>query len=388
MPPLHPVLAALPEYPIVRVERAKAELRARGREVFDFGTGDPLEPTPEFVQEALRVGLPPVCRYPKPRGSEALREAAAGYVERRFGVSLDPEREVLSSRGSKEAIFHLPFAFLDPPGGRDHVVFPTPGYTVYASGTRFAGGVAHGVALRPENDFLLEPEDLPAEVRERLAILWINYPHNPSGRLAPADYLQRLATFAAEEDVLVVSDECYVDVYAQERPRSLLEFGRKNVLALYSASKRSGMTGYRAGAIVGDPELIASYARLRPNLGVANPVFVEAAAAAAFNNDAHADTRRGVFSAKRAAFTRFFDEVGIERVGGDATFFLWLRAPGGCELAYTEALLEAGGIVTIPGSYFGAGGEGFFRVALVPDLAECERAIELWRGLLPSLPGA
>lgn len=383
MPHVHPVLRDLPDYPIVRVERAKQRLVAAGREVFDFGTGDPLEPTPPFIREALRAGLPDVCRYPTPRGTPALRQAAAGYLQRRFGVTLDPEREVISARGSKEAIFHLPFAFLDPPAGKDVVVYPAPGYTVYASGTRFAGGRDHAVALVPDNRFLLEPEDLPADVLERLAILWINYPHNPSGALAPDDYFARLARFAAERDVVVCSDECYVDVWTTTRPRSLLEFGRKNVLAFHSCSKRSGMTGYRTGFIAGDAALVETYSRLRPNVGVATPIFVEHAAAAAWNDDAHVEERRALFARKRALFDAFFAEAGLEACGGDATFFLWFRVPGGEPAeVYSERLLEEAGIVTIPGPYFGPGGEGFCRIALVPPLEECARALERWRALL------
>lgn len=381
MPTINPVLTALPEYPIVRVEAAKERLRQAGREVFDFGTGDPIEPTPALVRRALVEAVPEVCRYPSYKGLPALRRAAAGYLSRRFGVTVDPERQVLGTLGSKEAIFNLPFAFLDARGPRDTVVFPTPGYPVFEAGTLFAGGKAHGVALRPENDFLLAPWDLPRAVRERLAILWINYPHNPTGALAPADYLERIARFAAEEDVLVCSDECYVDIYAREAPRSLLEFGVRNIMAFFSCSKRSGMTGYRSGFVAGDAPLIEAFGKLRPNVGTASQVFVDQAGAAAWSDDAHAVERREVFNRKRALFERFFAEAGLERAGGDGTFFMWFRAPGGDAEGYAARLLEQGGIVVIPGPYFGPGGEGFCRLALVPDVATCARAIEVWRGL-------
>lgn len=380
MPSVHPVLRSLPEYPIVRVERAKRERLDQGLEVFDFGTGDPLDPTPALIQDALKAGLDEVCRYPNPRGTIELRTAAAGYLQRRYGVSLDPATQLASSRGSKEAIFHLPFAFLDVPSGRDTVVFPTPGYTVYASGTRFCGGVAHGVALTPENDFLLEPWRLPAEVQERLAILWVNYPHNPSGARAPRSYLQELSSYARERGVVLCSDECYVDVYEGEAPASLLEFGSENLITLFSCSKRSGMTGYRSGFLAGDASLIETYSQLRPNLGVATPLFVERAATAAWNDDAHVVERNAVFAQKRALFREFFDGLEIPFWGRDATFFLWFRVPGGeAGEDYCRRLLDETGIVTIPGTYFGEGGEGLARVALVPPLAECERAIVSWR---------
>lgn len=381
MPTVNPILTALPDYPIVRIEAAKERVRLSGRDVFDFGTGDPIEPTPAFIRSALVEAVPAVCRYPSYKGLPAMRQAAAGYLRRRFGVTVDAEKQVLGTLGSKESIFNLPFAFLDARGARDTVVFPTPGYPVFEAGTLFAGGKAHGVPLRPENRFLLEPWDLPRAVRERLAILWINYPHNPTGALAPADYLERIARFAVDEDVLVCSDECYVDIYAQDAPRSLLEFGTKNVLAFFSCSKRSGMTGYRSGFVAGDPALIETFGRLRPNVGTASQVFVDQAGAAAWADDAHAIERRALFNEKRALFDRFFAEAGLERAGGDGTFFLWFRAPGGDAEGYATRLLEQGGIVIIPGNYFGPGGEGFCRLALVPDLATCRRAIEVWRGL-------
>lgn len=377
MPTINPVLSALPEYPIERLNAAERALRAAGKRVFDFGTGDPLEPTPAFIRQALERGVPASCRYPPVRGTPAFRAAAVDYMRRRFGVALDPETQVLPTLGSKEAIFLLPFAFLDPRSGRDVVAFPLPGYPVYEAGTRFAGGAPHGVPLTPGNRFLIEPWTLPGEVRRRLAILWLNYPHNPSGALAPAEYLARVARFAAEEDVLVCSDECYADIYVDELPRSLLEHRTKNVLAFHSCSKRSGMTGYRSGFVAGDAALVKTFQKLRPNVGTAPQAFVEQAAIAAWKDDAHAAERRAVFSAKRRVFEAFFPSRGLELCGGTGGFFLWFRAPGQDDVGYAERLLAAG-IIVMPGSWLGPGGEGFCRLALVPDLETCRAATEVW----------
>lgn len=378
MPALNPVLAQLPEYPIVRIEAAKERLRAAGREVFDFGTGDPIEPTPEFVRRALLEAVPAVCRYPTYRGLPALRQAAAGYLARRFDVTLDPDAHVLGTLGSKEAVFSTALAFVDRAGPRRVVAYPTPGYAVYEAGARFAGAEALGVPLRAGQGHLLEPWALPPEVRARLALVWTNYPHNPTGAVAPADYLARLARFAREEDVVVCADECYVDVHAGPPPGSLLAHGTTNVLAFHSCSKRSGMTGYRSGFVAGDPALIATLAKLRPNLGTAAQAFVEAAGAAAWRDDAHAAARNAVFARKRALFDAFFARAGLEQAGGPGTFFLWFRAPDGDDEAYARALLERVGVVVVPGSYFGPGGEGFCRLALVPDEATCAAAITAW----------
>ena len=378
---LNPILEKLEEYPIVRIEAEKSKLKAAGKTVFDFGTGDPIEPTPGFIRQALKDAVPEVSQYPTVKGVADVRKAAAGYMKRRFGVELDPETELLPTQGSKEAIFLLPFAFIDPTRPVKRVaVCPAPGYTVYERGTKFAGGEAHEVALTRDNRFLIDPDDLPRNIATRTDILWINYPHNPTGALAPDEYFEKIVKYAVERDVLVCSDECYVDIWSGARPRSILEFGRENVLAFHSCSKRSGMTGYRSGFVAGDAKAIAAFAKLRPNVGVATPIWTQRAAAAAWADDAHAEERRGVFNAKRKVVEAFLKEVGLELEGGDATFFLWVRVPqgAGTDEEYSQKLLEHG-IVTIPGSWFGKGGDGFIRLALVPDLETCGKAIEVWR---------
>lgn len=375
---LNPVLDALEEYPIVRIENEKAKLKAAGKTVFDFGTGDPIEPTPPFIREAIAKAIPEVSQYPTVKGSLELRKACAGYMKRRFNVDLDPETEILPTGGSKEAIFLLPFAFLDARSTRNVVVSPVPGYTVFERGTRFAGGEPYEVALTRENGFVIEPSELPKPIAARTAIYWTNYPHNPSGALAPDDHCERLVKWAVEKDILLCSDECYVDIYDSKKPRSMLEFGRENVLAFHSCSKRSGMTGYRSGFVAGDKRAIAAFSKLRPNVGVASPVWTQKAAAAAWSDDAHAEERRKVFNQKRAVVAPFLKEIGLHLEGGDATFFLWARVPGGRDEEYAKKLLEYG-IVTIPGSYFGKGGAGFIRLALVPDLETCKKAVDVWR---------
>jgi len=380
---VNPVLEKLEEYPIVRIEAEKSKLKAEGKVVFDFGTGDPIEPTPAFIKEALRGAVPEISQYPTAKGIADLRKAAAGYMKRRFGVELDPETEILPTAGSKEAIFLTPFAFFENRTQRNIAVCPAPGYTVYDRGTRFAGGEVHEVVLEAQNRFLIEPDDLPRGVARRTAVFWCNYPHNPTGALAPDDHFERLAKYAREQDVIVCSDECYVDVWSSVRPRSLLEFGKENVLAFHSCSKRSGMTGYRSGFVAGDARAIAALAKLRPNVGVASPIWTQKAAALAWADDAHAEERRKVFQAKRAVLEAFLKDAGFRTEGGDATFFLWVRVPEGkgTDEDYARELLGHG-IVTIPGSYFGKGGLDFIRLALVPDVETCKRAVEVWRKAL------
>jgi succinyldiaminopimelate transaminase len=297
---------------------------------------------------------------------------------RRHGVELDAETEVLPATGSKEAIFHSPLAFLHHSHERRGVAFGTPGYPVYERGTLFAGGEPAPVRLRAEDDFLLRVEQIDPE---RVRALWINYPHNPTGATAPYEYLERVAAFCREHDILLFSDECYNDLYSGEPPPSILEVTRERTLAFCSLSKRSGMTGYRAAMMAGDPELVSALKRLRPSIGVATQSFVQDAAIAAWNDDAHVKERRRIFGEKRELFKGFFKRVGLDYLPTDASLYLWVAVPGAGDEAYASRLLEEG-IVVAPGSSFGSGGEGYVRVALVPGIRECRGAIERWEALI------
>ena len=232
------------------------------------------------------------------------------------------------------------------------------------------------------DDFLLQVEELdPQKVRA----LWINYPHNPTGATASYQYLEKVAAFCWEHDILLFSDECYNDLYSGEPPPSILEVTKERTLAFLSLSKRSGMTGYRTAMMAGDAQLIAALMRLRPSIGVATPTFVQDAAIAAWNDDDHVEERRRIFGEKRDLFKDFFERVGLDYLPTDASFYLWVTVPD--DEAYALRLLEEG-IVVAPGSSFGAGGEGYVRVALVPGLGDCRRAIELWEALLRRGPSA
>lgn len=360
---------------MVALEERKAKLRAEGRRLFDFGLGDPREPTPPFVRAALRDAVPESSQYPSAMGTPALRRACADWVGRRFGVAVDPDRQIVPATGAKETIFHLPLAFGG--GARRKIVMPDPGYPTYEVGARFAGLEPVKVALTAENHFLLEPEEVGAAVLRETLVYWVNYPHNPTGAAAPRDYLARVGRAAKDHGFVVVSDECYCDTYFGEPPISMLEVQVENALAVFSCSKRSGMTGYRTGFVAGDPDLVAILKRFRSHPGVASPDFVSAAAVAAWSDDAHAAERREQIRAKRDLFLEFFHRRGIRCEGSDATLYLWVRVPAGATSeSYALSLLEEG-IVVAPGTAFGAG-EGYVRVALVPDVAECQEALRAW----------
>jgi succinyldiaminopimelate transaminase len=367
---LSPVLTGLRTYPFVRLVEAKRRLAEAGVEVFDFGVGEPREETPAFIREALMRALDPISTYPLADGLPELRRAVAAWVERRFGVRLDPELDVVPTFGSKEAVFHLAQVVAG-----DLVVVPQPAYPVYERGAAFAGRELVELPLRAEDGFLPDLDAVPAAVWERTGILWLNYPNNPTAATAPFSLFEHAAELARTHDFVLASDEAYSELYfGADAPRSALELGDlTNVAVFNTLSKRSSMPGYRSGFVAGDAELVAALKRYRPNVGVAPPEFVQRAAVAAWGDEAHVAEVRDLYRAKRDVLLPALESRGLRHAGGDATFFLWLEgAPPGEH----ERLLHRG-IVLAPGAFFGPAGEGYLRLALVPTLAECERAAEL-----------
>jgi acetylornithine aminotransferase len=368
---LSPVLAELAQYPFTRLTEAKRELAARGVAIIDFGIGEPREETPAFIRESLSRSVTPMSTYPLAEGLPELRAAVAEWSARRFGVTLDPDTQVLPTLGSKEAIFHLAQVVA---GSR--VVVTSPGYPVAARGARFAGRSVVELPLEASRGFL---PDLGAVGWDDVAILWLNYPNNPTAAEATPELYQQAAALAREHDFILASDEAYSEIFfGSQAPISALQVGDlRNVAVFNTLSKRSSMPGYRSGFVAGDPQLIAALKRYRPNVGVAPQEFVQRAAAAAWRDEHHVEDVRAVYRAKRDVLLPALESAGMVDAGGDATFFLWLEALPGT----AERLLEHG-IVVAPGEYFGPAGTGFVRVALVPTLAECERAAEL----IASLP--
>ena len=372
---LNPVLSNLGEYPIATIHQRARALRDAGKTVVDFSIGDPREPTPDFIPTALKAAVPEISQYPLTAGLPELRRAVADYVQRRFGVTVDPDTQVMPTSGSKEAVFSSPLAFVDRDAG-DSVVFPTPGYPIYQRGAQFAGATAFPVIL--SGDFVMRAADIPEKAWDTARIVWTCTPHNPTGSVATAAELAGLAKRARESGALFFSDECYADIYEEdafdEPPASALQVageGSEGVLAFFSCSKRSGMTGYRSGAIVGDAEAIAALARLRTMTGTASPDFVQFAAVAAWSDDEHAKERRTIFATKRRILRDAFDEIGLRTVASRAGLYMWVAVED--DLAATDRLLQ-GGVIVSPGRFFGRGGEGYLRFALVPTIEECQAA--------------
>ena len=368
---LSPVLTGLRAYPFVRLSEAKARLLDDGVDVIDFGVGEPREVTPELIRRALTEAVEPLSTYPSPDGLPELRAAIAAWVRRRFGIDLDPDAEVVPTLGSKEAIFHLA-EVLDG----ELVAVPAPAYPVYERGAAFAGKQLLPLPLLAANGFLPDLDAVPAETWRRVALLWLNYPNNPTAATAPLPLYERAAALAREHGFVVASDEAYSEIYfGTEPPPSALQLAeRTSVVAVNTLSKRSSMPGYRSGFVAGDADVIAALRRYRPNVGVAAPEFVQRAAIAAWSDEEHVAAVRTTYARKRDVMLRAMQELGLRHAGGDATFFLWLDAGPRAEAVATEWLER--GVIVAPGSFFGPAGEGFLRLALVPTLEECARAAE------------
>lgn len=385
---LNPILEAARDYPFAKLMEIKRQREAAGQRMLDFSMGDPREPTPAFLREAMKAAVPEISSYPSVKGSAKLRGAIASYAQRRFGVPLDPETHVLPLNGTKEGIFTTHLALIDPASSKKSVVCFEPAYPVYAQGAAYAGATHHAIKLDRAHGFLPDPAALSPELLDRTALMWINYPHNPTGAEADATLYARLAALARKHDFVLASDECYADLCFGAPSPSVLVAGDapkfENVLAFHSCSKRSSMTGYRSGFVAGDPRLIAALARFRPAVGVATPDFVQAAATAAWSDDAHVAGVVDTYRRRRDLFLALFQRKGWHHEGGAATFYLWWRVPAGFKdsVELAERLLPLGLLVT-PGSWLGVGGEQHVRFALVANDADTKLAIERLEGFAP-----
>ena len=376
---INPVLQEMGAYPIAAIQNRAREMRDAGETLIDFSIGDPREPTPPFISEALRRAVPEVSQYPTTRGLRELRQAIAGYVDRRFGRQVDPDTQVLPTTGSKEAIFSTPFAFVDSDRG-DVVIWPTPGYPVYGRGALLAGATGHAVALG--GDFVFRASDVPEYVWSRARMVWTNSPHNPAGSVMTRSDIEEFYHKCAEFGVLLCADDCYVDLYEDEPPASALEVADSDLsgmISYLSLSKRSGMTGYRSAAMVGDARAIRALTSLRTSTGTAPPEFTQMAAVAAWSDDAHVAERRRIFAEKRAILREAFGAMGYRTVGSTAGLYLWVKV--GDDVATATRLLEHG-VVVSAGRAFGPGGEGHIRLALVPSPKECKQAVEVLKECL------
>jgi succinyldiaminopimelate transaminase len=381
--PISPVLERQTTYPFVRLNEAAQRIEERGVTVIDFGTGDPREATDPLIREALVAGLRERMGYPSSAGLPELREAIAAWAERRFGAELDPATEIVPTLGSKEAIFSFAQVVVDLERGKDTVAYTEPGYPVYERGALFARARPLALPLHEPRGFLPDLDALDDDTLSRLAVLWVNYPNNPTAATAPLAFYERLGELAREHGFVLASDEAYTELWFDEPPASALQLDDLTGVAVFNTlSKRSSMTGYRSGFVAGDPALVAALKAFRPTVGTAPQEFVQRASVAAWGDEAHVERTRALYARKRALFLDLFARKGVRVAGSAATMYLWVEVPGGdSSEAFAERLLEHG-VLVAPGSYLGAAGEGYFRLALVPSEDECARAAEILERVL------
>lgn len=378
-------LKSLGGYAFDQVDKMVVALNDQGVRPIDFGVGDPKDEAPEFVREALKKAVDKYASsgYPSYIGSENFRRAAAQWIKKRFGVEFNHQTEICSTIGSKEAIFNFPEAILDP---GDIVIIPSPNYPPMKTGTLFAEGKPYFVPLTEENNFLLDFEAIPKGIAKKAKVLWINYPNSPTGACAPKKYYKKLMRWARQYNVIIAADEgCYIDIYFDDKPHSILETGRDGIIAFYSMSKRNNMTGYRVGFVVGDEKLVTLFKKLKTNIDSGTPTFIQDAAIAALKNESHIKYMRNLYRKKRDIILKALSSVGLKTRKSSATFYLWQKVPAGMtSLDFTKMLLKKDiAIVTTPGSWIsdqcenGSNpGEGYVRFALVPTIEECRFAAE------------
>ena len=377
----------VPPYLFVQISRKIAEKKAQGIEVISFGIGDPDIPTPDYVVDALGDAShdPPNHRYPESEGLPEFREGVADWYLRRFGVQLDPEKEVISLIGAKEGIGHVSFCFLD---GGDVALVPDPGYPVYAMGTLFAGGESYMLPLTDQNDWLPDLDAIPDDIASKAKLLWLNYPNNPTGAVTDLDYFSKAIEFAKTYDIAVMHDACYTEVaYDGYRPPSFLQAkGAMDVgIEFHSLSKSYNMTGWRIGMAVGNAEMIEALLTIKSNLDSGVPQAVQHMAIEAMKRPLESvDDRNNVYQARRDRIVPVLKDMGMKAQSPKAGLYIWAGVPEGYTSAeFAEKLLEDTDVLMIPGGNYGAAGEGYVRLSITLQDNLIDKALDRVAGWRP-----
>ena len=379
-------LERLPPYLFAELERKIAAKKAAGVDVISLGIGDPDTPSPPEVVEALARAAadPGTHQYPSNRGRPELREALTRFYSRRFGVELDPDTEIVPALGAKEAVFNLNLAFLDP---GDAALAADPGYPVYTGGPLLAGGEAVLMPLLPERGFAPDLDAVSLADRERARLMFLNYPNNPTGAIAPEGLFEQAVEFGRRHDVLIVHDASYTETTfdGYVAPSFLATPGAREVgIEVFSLSKGWNMTGWRTAAVVGNAEAVEAFWRLKTNIDSGMFEAVQLAAAAALDAGPPPGMA-DLYARRRDLVCTALAEIGVEVTPPRGTIYVWAPVPEGHDSAsFCELVLEESGVVVSPGASYGPNGEGFFRISLtVPD----ERLTEAVGRLRSSLGG-
>jgi LL-diaminopimelate aminotransferase len=379
----------LPAYAVQRIATIKRRLLAEGRDVIDLGAGDADLAPPEIAVKTLAEALkdPRMSRYAFQTGLPEFRQAVAGYMDRRFNVEIDPNTEMLPLLGSKDGLAHLPLALLDP---GDLCLVPEPGYAPYIGGAMLAGAEIHTYRLRPERGFLVDLDELHPNLLDKLELIFLNYPNNPTTGVATRDYLVRVVQLCRRHGIVLAYDNPYCElVFEGYHAPSIFEIpgAREVAIEFLSMSKSFCMTGWRIGWALGRPELITALQHVKTYTDTGPFLAVQRAAAAVLDQaDRLVPKISEVFRRRRDAGVEALRAVGLEITRPRATMYLWVPLPAGVEsVAFAERLLEEQAVVVLPGASFGPGGEGYFRVALtVSEARFAEAAQRIGRALEPA----
>lgn len=374
-------LAAVPPYLFAEIDRVKNEVKERGVDIISLGIGDPDTPTPDFIIQALDAAArkPVNHQYPSYIGLLAFRKSVAQWYQRRFGVSLDPEHEVVSLLGSKEGIAHFPLAFVNP---GDLVLCCSPCYPVYPIATAFAGGEVHYLPLLDENDFLPDLDSITPDQWQRAKMLFLNYPGNPTSAMAPRAFFEKCVALAKKHNVILVHDAAYSEIYydPDDKPMSILEIdGAKEIaIEFHSLSKTYNMTGWRIGMASGNAQLVKALGKIKENVdsGIFQAV-QEAGIAALDQGDAFTEELRQMYKQRRDVVIHALDKIGVKCRVPKASFYIWAHIPQGytSSAAFVTKVLQETGVVLTPGNGFGTAGEGFFRISLTTSNERIEEAV-------------
>ena len=374
----------LPPYLFAELERKVREKKAAGVDVISLGIGDPDLPTPPAVADALATAAadPATHQYPSNRGRPELREAFARFYERRFGVTLDPETEILPALGAKECVFNLNLAFLDP---GDAALAADPGYPVYTGGPLLSGAEPVLMPLLGERGFAPDLDAVTDDDARRARLMYLNYPNNPTGAVVPEGLFERAVAFAREHDVLVVHDASYTETTfdGYVAPSFLETPGAREVgVEVFSLSKGWNMTGWRTAALVGNSEAVEAYWRLKTNIDSGMFEALQLAAVAALDAGPP-EEMRALYQRRRDLVCDTLREIGVEVATPKGTIYVWAPVPDGhTSASYCELVLEESGVVVSPGGAYGPNGEGFFRISLTVADERLSQALERLRGSL------
>ena len=373
-------IQALPSYLFLEIDKAKRKARAEGRDIIDLGIGDPDQPTPKFIIDALnQAALDPANHcYALDQGMPVLRSAIADWYKRRFNVNLNSETEVLPLIGSKEGLAHFPLAFLNP---GDFSLVPDPCYPPYKGGTILADGTPYLMPLLESNSFLPDLNKIPLVVRKKAKIIFVNYPNNPTSACAGDDFYIELIKFATKNKIIIISDLAYSEMaYDGYKPRSLLEFpgAREVVIEFHSLSKTYNMTGWRIGWACGNAQLIAALAKVKSNIDSGIFSVIQLAGVAALNGrQDYLKKMCELYQQRRDILVDGLNGLGWDAIKPKATFYVWIKIPPKTDsISFAARLLKESNIVVTPGVGFGVYGQGYIRMALTVSEVRIKEALQ------------